>query len=165
MWWKWWKSLRQKRDRWRRNDPFYWLSRRFYCPGVRVDAPDLCPSQSRGNKRGGNEDRDQQMSDMRGRGDGRRGNRRAREAGAGLRIEPTAVSTARKKCSRRNNVLSAGLFIRLFIDVRWHWSAYNQSRASALAVHRIRFHFTVPELATHSAGWEESSRQHWMCVL
>lgn len=79
--------------------------------------------------------------------------------------EDRAVSTAREKRSRWNNVLSEGLFIRLYIDVRWHWSAYNQSRASALAVHRIRFHFTVPELATHSAGWEESSRQHWMCVL
>lgn len=51
-----------------------------------------------------------------------------------------------KKYSRWNNVLTVELFIRLYIDVRWHWSAYNHSRASARAVHSIRFHFTVPEL-------------------
>lgn len=67
-----------------------------------------------------------------------------------------------KKYSGWNNV---ELFISLYIDVRWQWSAYNHSRASALAVHRIRFHFTVPELATHSACSEESSCQHWVCIL
>lgn len=85
----------------------------------------------------------------------------------GWGMEPTAVGTAwKKKKSTAAEITcwARGFLLGCILTLRWHWSAYSHGRASALAVHRIRFHFTVPELATHSACSEESSRQHWMCV-
>lgn len=39
------------------------------------------------------------------------------------RIQPSALSPVWKKYGSWNNVLTMKLFIRLFIDVCWHWSA------------------------------------------
>ena len=82
---------------------------------------------------------------------------------AGRESSRLPLAQSEKKYGIWNNLLTVELFIRLYIDGRWHWIAYSGSRASALAVHSIRFHFAVPELVTHSS--EESSCQHWMYPL
>lgn len=115
-----WKAETKSRERtpqW----PLYWLSHHFYCPMCQI----LCPSQSPGNK-----EEETQISrwviwdnvDMFRcwKQWSRRAKMDPRDWG---RIQPSALNQVWKKYGSWNNVLTMTLFIRLFIDVCWHWSA------------------------------------------